>query len=1548
MSGNTPEFVNTIEDINQTGNCRSKVERLEAASPTCTSSNVVAPDCKPALEMLSLLTSDQGQLAAVVSNNTKDIQDIYPLSPLQEGMLFDCLLHSGTDTYSFSTLFEFRTQQQVVLWIQAVNKVIARHAVMRSSVVWEHVTRPVQVIHRCAPVQVRELRLEREHDPVEQLKELMRPGKQQPMDLRQAPLLQVFTAADPQGEKCYALLQLHHLISDLQSLKVLIDEAMTILESRESELQVPEDYRAYVAHRLGRIQAEEFDAKTFFGSKLADIEEAPAPFGLVPAHGAAYLLEDASRLIEGGLAQCIRTQARRAGVSSARIFHAAWALVVANSSGLDDVVFGTVLSVTRHGGAGYGMFGLTVNTLPLRLRLQDLTVAGLVERTNCELAELLNHVHAPLAVAQRCSGIAAGAPLITTLLNYRRSKHETEWDSSAGVRVLARGESPTNYPITISVDDRSEGFVVTAQTDRRLDPVRVICYLRRALESLVETLRHAPETPVLALSIVPECELQRLISVFNAEPAAGHGDGLIHQIFEEQVRANPNGIAAKYERECLTYAELNGRANQLAWYLRRRSVGPERLVGICVERSLDMVVGLLGVLKAGGAYVPLDPANPRERLRYILKDAAPGVLLIQERLRGRLPNTSAEVIAIDSGWNQISAQTTTDIEATEIGLCSNNLAYVIYTSGSTGEPKGVLVEHRNVTRLLTETDKRLSFGGADVWTMFHSFAFDFSVWELWGALLYGGRLVVVPYLTSRSALEFYQLVCAEKVTMLSQTPSAFTQLIHAQAQTPEHQHSLRAVIFGGEALDLRTLRAWIERNGVESPQLVNMYGITETTVHVTYHALTKEEIESERVSLIGRPIPDLRAYLLNERGQPVPIGVTGEIYVGGAGVARGYLNRPGLTGQRFLPDPFNTDRAARLYKSGDIGRWRSDGILEYLGRNDHQLKIRGFRIELGEIEAQIARHPHVKDVVVVAREDEPGEKRLVAYLVGIRKAVREAVAGEAPEKKSTPIASESVPEETYETGKLTIGPSFEGWNRSYTGEPIPEDQMQEWLDRTIERITALRPKRVLEIGCHVGLLLQHLAPHCEVYVGTDFSVEALDQLRKWMRGREDLQHVELLHRSAKELLDLKAGLFDTIVLNSVTQHFPDVEYLLAVLQNAVRLLNTGGNIFIGDIRHLGTLEIFHGAIELSKAASTVSVGQLRRRLARAVAQERDLVIDPQLFYSLLEQLPAIKSVEVQLRRGRAMNELTRYRYDVVLQVGEPSDICAVYEDIEWQSVGSVAGLETRLRERQWRAVRVRSILNVRLAKDAATRRLIETSDKAVEADVLRRQLNDLQVDGLDPETFWDLGETHGYDVRVSWAQNSPEYFEVQLRDRTRADQAAQEMPLSSARKPWSAYAINPLERTLQQHLIAQLREYLKARLPEYMIPSAFIALKELPLTANGKLDRRALPAPQMGLHSNSDYEAPQGAIEQSLADIWEELLQVERVGRNDNFFEIGGHSLLGMKLMARIGKKLDILPPVVTVFRFPTIRQMGQLVESLLSENVKPLPNNSENETGTI
>jgi amino acid adenylation domain-containing protein len=519
---------------------------------------------------------------------------------------------------------------------------------------------------------------------------------------------------------------------------------------------------------------------------------------------------------------------------------------------------------------------------------------------------------------------------------------------------------------------------LTAQIGGGIDPQRICAFMDSALRGLSRALETAPSTPAAQIDVLPADEHRQLTLEWNAY-AAYPQDRCIHALFEAQAARNPQQVALVLGDQQLTYAALNARANRLARHLRGMGVGPDVLVAICVERSLEMIVGLLGILKAGGAYVPLDPSYPPERIAYVLDDARPAVLLTQTRLRDALPSLSREepvTFYLDTQHDLL-----VDYPATDPGYAvqPDNLAYVIYTSGSTGKPKGALLRHANVQRLFAASAGYFGFDRDDVWTLFHSYAFDFSVWEIWGALLYGGKLVIVPFDISRAPVRFRALLAEQKVTVLNQTPSAFQQLIAADAQRGAASPlSLRYVIFGGEALNLATLAPWFAVHGDDAPALIDMYGITETTVHVTWHRL---DADASTGASIGRPLPDLTTYILDANLQPTPQGVAGELHIAGDGLARGYLNRGDLTAGRFIANPFASAPGARMYKTGDLARYRADGAIEYLGRNDHQVKIRGFRIELGEIEAALSAVASVREAVVLAREDIPGDPRLAAYVV---------------------------------------------------------------------------------------------------------------------------------------------------------------------------------------------------------------------------------------------------------------------------------------------------------------------------------------------------------------------------------------------------------------------------------------------------------------------------------------------------------------------------------------------------------------------------------------
>ncbi|EEK70326.1 hypothetical protein bcere0007_52480 [Bacillus mycoides] len=624
------------------------------------------------------------------------------------------------------------------------------------------------------------------------------------------------------------------------------------------------------------------------------------------------------------------------------------------------------------------LIGMMVSTVPLRMDIDpEEEVLSFIGRVSRKQSKSLRHQKFPfdLLLKQINKENNSNVRLFGTTIDYR------DRDESGDSLWIPNGEEMQDFAVHIENLTDIDSLQVHIDYRKELFSKEEINRFFKTMLAIIENTFKNPKQKVSEIEIISEEDKRKSLVEFNNPKLDFPPQVTIHELFEQQAMIYPNSIAVTYEKGKVTYRELNERANQLAHYLQKKGVGPDTLVGLCVERSLEMIVGILGILKAGGAYVPLDPTYPEQRLQYILEDAGIQLFVTKESLKELkwLPE-NIKSICLDRDRDEIGQESKT-LPFSDVS--SQNLAYVIYTSGSTGNPKGVMVEHQNVIRLFKSTECWYQFDEKDTWTLFHSYAFDFSVWEIWGALLHGGRLIVVPYWISRSPKDFYQLLVKEKVTVLNQTPSAFRQLIQVCEQEDEKKDlHLRYVIFGGEALDPTSLVPWFQRYGEQEPQLINMYGITETTVHVTYYPITQDDVQHASRSNIGKQIPDLEVYILDACQQPVPIGVAGELYIGGAGLARGYLNRPELTAERFIPHPFSSDPGARLYRTGDLARYLPDGNLDYLGRIDHQVKIRGFRIELGEIESALNAHVSIKEAVVIVREDQPGDKRLVAYVVG--------------------------------------------------------------------------------------------------------------------------------------------------------------------------------------------------------------------------------------------------------------------------------------------------------------------------------------------------------------------------------------------------------------------------------------------------------------------------------------------------------------------------------------------------------------------------------------
>ncbi|MEU7717503.1 amino acid adenylation domain-containing protein [Streptomyces tibetensis] len=1455
----------------------------------------------PTVGALAARIGDTGTVRAPLRPRPRP--DAIPLSHAQNRLWFLHRLEGPSPTYNIVRGLRLTGDLDVPALRAALADVIARHEVLRT-VLPETSGQPHQ---RILPPYAPEL--PEVHIAPERLDEAVEAAARHAFDLAVEPPLRptLFTLGP---DDHLLLLLLHHVGGDGWSIRPLERDLATAYGARR-EGRAPDwaplpvqyaDYTLWQRELLG----DEADEDSLISRQLGFWREAleglpeqiPLPVDRPRPEQLSFRGAEVPVEIGPGLHRRLAALAAEHGVSLFMVLQAGLAALLTRLGAGTDVPVGSPIA-GRTDEALEDLVGFFVNTLVLRTDTSgDPDFATLLDRVRETDLAAYAHQDVPferLVEVLNPERSLARQPMFQVLLALQNMERSVIGLPGVHAEVVAPGAGVAKFDLSFALREVRDGDrepngitgVVEYSTDL-FDAATVESVVAR-LVRLLEAAVTAPGTPLSELELVGPAERHQLLDGYNdsrrdLEPL----DSVT--LFTRVVRQDPNAVALVHEDLVISYGELAERADRLAHWLRAAGVGAESVVAVRMKRSPELVTAVLGIWKAGAAYLPVDPDYPAERIAYMLEDAKPACVL------NELPDLAA-------------------VPGTDPGLRPHpdSPAYLIYTSGSTGRPKGVVASHRGVHSLLTAQRERLGAGPGSRVLQFASPSFDAAFWEICMGLLSGATLVLASADRLLPGPALASVVAEHDVTHVTLPPSALAVL---------DEDALPGVtlVVAGEACPPDLAGRWSAGR-----RMVNAYGPTETTVCATMSA----PLSGPGVPPLGTPVVNARVYVLDEYLRAVPHGVVGELYVAGAGLARGYLNRPALTAERFVADPFGTP-GSRMYRTGDLARRRADGTLEFAGRVDHQIKVRGFRIEPGEVEAALTEHPEVVGAVVVADGD-----RLVAYVV---EDVEEHATGPADPAAGIRQVDQwhAAFEAQYGTdGGAALGEDFAGWNSSYDGAPIPLDHMRQWRAAAVDRILGLSSGRVLEIGVGSGLILAEVAAHCAEYWGTDLSESAVERLRDRLAGQPFADRVTLRAQPAHDVTGLPEGYFDTIVLNSVVQYFPDSDYLMDVLRALARLLKPGGAVFLGDVRNLRTLPALRTAVELLNGGSA-SVAELRRRIDHGVRTEEELLVDPDFFGTLPAALPAFGRADVWLKTGAPRNELTAHRYDVVLSTLSPAPPRPDDDRLRlrWgHDVRDLDGLAAALAQAGTTPVRVTGVPNARLAAENKARDLLAAGDATAAA---RSLAADGHAAGTAPalEELTALAGRLGRCADFTWSGHGADGdLDVLFTDPAQPLRSGELYEPGPARAPLTN---SPARFADPGALVVRLADHLRQKLPAHLVPAAIVPLDAFPLTPNGKLDRAALPAPEY--LSQGGGRPPRTPGEELLCGLFAEILGLPGVGIDDSFFTLGGHSLLAVRLISRIREVLGVDLEVRHLFEAPTVAELARLTESAAGDRPRLAP----------
>lgn len=1340
------------------------------------------------------------------------------------------------------------------------------------------------------------------------------------LDIYEGPLFKVFLHCLSAEEHIFTLL-IHHIVGDGWSLGVILDELSKLYNSFAAGNVVPmtttmqiSDY-AWVDAAYKESEAYQQNEAYWLQQFSDDIPFLDLPTDHPRQSPRTYHGNRIDQTLTTSHIEGIKALCAQAGTSMVTTILALFEVLLYKITQQEKLIVG----LPAAGQAASGLddvIGHCVHLLPLRttidpgqtflayLKKRKGEVLDAYEHQRLTFGELIKKLYIP-----RDASRIALAPV---MLNIDLGMEKAISFKGIQTKLISNPRAFENFELYLNATDAQGGMILEWSYNTDLFEESTIVSFNRQLEAIL--------TKAIAY---PNNKISELISNSAAKPSVSYGsiqslpsiwslNSLLQNSFSEhhkKTAVSCNGIS-------LSYQQLQEQSDRLTAYLVDKGIKKGDIVAVALDRSLEMLVSILAVLKTGAAYLPIDPDYPKERKAFMLQDAA-AKMLITSRSNKTIGNDAILKVIVEDIWIALPAVTQPlDLPATD----GSSLAYVLYTSGSTGNPKGVMITHGNLVNFLWSMKEAPGIQQHDKLLAITSISFDIAGLELFLPLVMGATLIIADSNTARDGALLLDLMEQSQATFMQATPSTWQMLLDAGWQKKRPMKLLS----GGEEMPA----ALADKLLPLCDELWNMYGPTETTIWSTIKKITS----AEQPITIGRPIHNTRVYIMDENDNPVEEKHVGEIYIGGEGVAAGYWNREDLTKEKFVSYINEQQESIILYKTGDLGKLHANGEIQCLGRKDFQIKLRGHRIELGEIESKISGMDWVKQAVVLAREDVPGDKRLIAYVTLNESATSIAALGweerwEALYKKGT--------EGKYMFEHTALDSAV--LDEVTTAEVA--QQHQEWLQTTVDRIKQIPAQRMYEIGCGAGQLLFELAPSSALYLASDFAPTAIDAIQKTIAKEPTRwQHVTATTAPADDFTICRQQSVELVLINSVAQYFPTSEYLIEVITKAAQALEKGGCIFIGDMQGMSTLKMHHATDYLHRAGEFTTVDAFNDVIENRIQIEEELVADPMYFYLLPSVIPEISGVDIQLRRGAALNETTKYHYDVWLYVRKDMKAAVPETVLDWKDVRTIDALEERLQKQSPSILEIKNITNARTIKDHALLQQITTAtgDQAISG--IKNHIAAIEG-GWQPEHFWNLASRWNYRAHIRWTTDGTDgLFNVVLIPND-SDPIIPEVSLNS-NASLNDFIREPVVKNeifLEPEVIQQWKADLYAQLPKYMVPDDFVALKQFPLTPNKKIDRKALPKPTPRKTEKKKAHRAMTHEEKLVASVWTEVLGVEDLSPLDDFFQLGGHSLLAVKVMTALEKKTGKRLTIATLFENVTIEALARklAVSNIEVDNAK-------------